>query len=226
MSTGDDDEHAALANFKPSDTMHDAEIADGKAGERIEGKPLHFGHGHGRIRVVFEIKRAATARLVAYDSIEEADGSIFACTAFGEERSGINGLALEACMSRSKRKFRLAETATDGREKRDLISFGKRCSGQGKSLVDRNCDSSVIGSKRRIARTQRLPEIGNSGRGGQLDKELGSKHLTQAAEAKKLNTHESKITALTENRANRKMPLQRTIERWRAAEAKVSFTWR
>ena len=211
MSTGDDDEHTALANFKPSDTMHNAEIADGKAGQRMEGEPLHFCNGHGGIRVVLEIKRAAAARLVAYDSIEEADRSIIVGPALGEERRGINRLALEARMSRSKRKLRLAKTAADGRQQSDFIAFGKRRTERRKSLVDGDRDNSVIGGKRRIACTQRLPEIGNRSGRRQLDKELGGKHLTQAAEAKKLNTHESKIAALAEKSAGGNMPLQRTI---------------
>lgn len=87
------------------------------------GEFLHLGKGHGRIGIVFEIKGAAPASMVAHNSIKQTHGPVFVLLAVGEQFRGINRFSLQMGMSRANRKHGLIETSAHGRQKCNFVSL-------------------------------------------------------------------------------------------------------
>src|SRR5215467_3462061 len=82
MGSRNRDNNAALANLKPSDTMHHGNLANSKFLLYLSTDLGKLLFGHRSIRFVLQVAHRATVKVIAHDAIKGHNGTV--CGAFDQ----------------------------------------------------------------------------------------------------------------------------------------------
>src|SRR5208337_837908 len=76
VSRSNDNRHAGLTNFEPSQSVNHADVVNFKFSPGFATDLLHFAQGHRLVRLVLKVKSSAPTRMVPHDTLEDHHGAI------------------------------------------------------------------------------------------------------------------------------------------------------
>jgi len=137
MRGADRYEDAGLPDFQPPKPMNDRHPVDRETIVNVFRYFPHLGEGHGFVRLIFQIKRGSSVRVVAHTTVEGGESAVFISTNLAGNGCAGNDFA---CQFDAVLRFRcghLSLTATDRRKEAHFIPAGKRSIPRGKFAVAR-----------------------------------------------------------------------------------------
>ena len=149
----DGDKHAGFADCEAAKAVDDGHTVDAVLFVKLSSDFAHLGEGHGLVRFIIEVKRAAIMRLIADEAVEGDDGAVLRRAQVNDERAGVDRLAnqLEDVIMNG-RGHGFASATTDGWKESDFVARIDHRIPSRKFLVARGHDGrAIFGKLRKVA---------------------------------------------------------------------------